>query len=143
MQKLNKKVEYALMALKHFRDNGLSIQSAEKTDEIVMSAKQIAEATHAPYEVTARVLQVLSSNGILKSAYGTQGGYKLGKNLDQVSVLDLMNMIEGSTDVAKCLSDEKECDLSKTCTIISPVQNLNRKVQKFYSSISLNEVLHV
>lgn len=136
MQKLNKKLEYALMALKHFHD-------LEILNEMTMNAKTIAEATHAPYEVTARVLQVLSSHGILKSEYGTQGGYRLGKDLAKVSVLDLINIIEGSSDLAKCLSSEKECDLSKNCTIISPVQNLNKKVQSFYSSISLQEVLHV
>ena len=137
MQKLNKKLEYALMALKHFQDS-------EGLNEFApMSAKHIAEITHSPYEVTARVLQILSSHGILKAEYGTQGGYRLGKDLSKVSILYLINIIEGTADLAKCLSSEKDCDLSKNCTIISPVQNLNKKVHNFYSSISLKEVLHV
>ena len=120
------------MALKHFSEG----------DDKNVSAKDLAEATHSPSEVTARVLQTLSSHGILKAEYGLHGGYRLAKDLSKVSVYDLMNMIEGSTDLAKCLSD-KECDLLKKCTILTPVENLNKKVQDFYKSISIEEVFHV
>lgn len=130
--KFNKKVEYALMALKHFSES----------DDKNVSAKDLAEATHSPAEVTARVLQTLSSHGILKAEYGLHGGYRLAKDLSKVSVHDLMHIIEGSTDLAKCLSD-KECDLIKKCTILTPVENLNKKVQDFYKSISIEEVFHV
>lgn len=146
MTKLNKKVEYALMALKHFAD--LEKKASEKVADLAaiepaVSAKHIAEITHAPFEVTARVLQVLSSHGILKAEYGTQGGYRLSKDLSKITIHDLMHMIDGSTDLAKCLSKETECDLLKNCTIVSPVQALNKKVQNFYKSISLQEVLYV
>ncbi len=132
MSKLNKKVEYALMALKHFSEG----------DDTTVSAKDIAEATHAPAEVTARVLQTLSSHGILKAEYGLHGGYRLIKDLSKVSVYELVNIVDGSTGLAKCLSD-KECDLLKKCTIVTPVENLNKKVQDFYKSISIEEVFHV
>lgn len=139
MNKLNKKVEYALMALKHFSDLE---QARGENLEVTVTAKQISELNHSPTEVTARVLQVLSSHGILKAEYGVNGGYRLAKDLAQVTIHDLVNIVEGSTDLTKCLSD-KECDLLKNCTIISPVENLNKKVQDFYKSISLQEVFRV
>ena len=134
MIKLNKKMEYALMALKYF-----SINDSKNA----LSAKEVAEATHAPYEVVARVLQSMSSNGWLKAEYGTQGGYRLIKNLDSTSVHDLMMLIEGSTQITSCLNSEKECDLHKKCTILSPIQTLNQKIQIFYKSMKVSEILHV
>ncbi len=134
MMKLNKKMEYALMALKYF-----SLQTAKNT----LSAKEVAEATHAPYEVVARVLQSLSSNGWLKAEYGTQGGYQLVKNLNSATVHELMLLIEGSTEITNCLNSEKECDLAKKCTIINPIQSLNQKIQNFYKSMKVSEILHV
>ncbi|WP_409478451.1 RrF2 family transcriptional regulator [Pseudobdellovibrio sp. HCB154] len=136
--KLNKKVEYALMALKHFSE----LDHQEGTVQATVSAKDIAEANHSPAEVTARVLQTLSSHGILKAEYGLHGGYRLAKDLSKVSVYDLVTIVDGSTNLAKCISD-KECDLLKNCTIVSPVENLNKKVQDFYKSISVEEVFHV
>lgn len=143
MTKLNKKLEYALMALKYFSDQKASLASSRSQEPNLISAKVIAEETQAPFEVVARVLQVLSSHGVLKSEYGTQGGYKLVKKLNSLSLHDLIQMIEGSNELAHCLSSEKECDLAKSCTISQPVQNLNLKVQNFYKSLSLEEVLHV
>ena len=135
MNKINKKTEYALMALKYFKDHSLGGQ--------LISAKDLAEKTHAPFEVIARVLQALSSRGVLKAEYGVSGGYQLVKNLEQISVYELMTILESSTELAKCLGTDNECELSTKCTIISPITNLNSKVQNFYKSISLAEVLHV
>lgn len=135
MNKINKKTEYALMALKYFSDHAQG--------PVLISAKDLAEKTHAPFEVIARVLQALSSRGILKAEYGVSGGYQLVKNLEEITVFDLMNVLESSTDLAKCLGSETSCELSSKCTIVSPITNLNSKVQNFYKSISLAEVLHV
>lgn len=139
MNKLNKKTEYALMALKYFDD----ISSQPDSFNKLVSAKDLAEKTHAPFEVIARVLQALSSRGVLRAEYGVSGGYQLVKNLSDVSVFDLINILESSNDLAKCLSSDEACDLSSKCTIITPVTLLNNKVQNFYKSISLAEVLHV
>ena len=137
MNKINKKTEYALMALKYFTD-----QAANQTPVILISAKELAEKTHTPFEVIARVLQALSSRGILKAEYGVSGGYQLVKNLEDISVYELMSVLENSTELAKCLGTDSECELSLKCNIISPITHLNSKVQNFYKSISLAEVLH-
>jgi Rrf2 family nitric oxide-sensitive transcriptional repressor len=128
------------MALKYFKDT-----AAHPSDQPVplISAKDLAEKTHAPFEVIARVLQALSSRGVLRAEYGVSGGYQLVKKLEDISVFELMNILESSNELAKCLGTDSECDLSSKCTIITPVTVLNTKVQNFYKSISLAEVLHV
>ncbi|MBC7754493.1 MAG: Rrf2 family transcriptional regulator [Moraxellaceae bacterium] len=138
MNKINKKTEYALMALKYFVD-----QAVHESPVGLISAKDLAEKTHTPFEVIARVLQALSSRGILKAEYGVSGGYQLVKNLEDISVYELMNVLENSSELAKCLGSDSECELSSKCNIISPMTHLNSKVQNFYKSISLAEVLYV
>ena len=134
MNKMNKKMEYALMALKHI--------SLKKTDELT-SAKEVSDQMHIPFEVTARVLQALSSRGLLKAEYGASGGYFLARSLEQVSIHDLSEMLEGHLALTKCLGQDDPCEISGTCNIASPILNLNKKVQEFYRSVSLSEVLHV
>jgi Rrf2 family protein len=147
MNKMSKKTEYALMALKLFHEleleSKLLLDAPKSALNLTVSAKDIAERIHAPFEVVARVLQVLSSRGILKAEYGVMGGYQLLKNLEHVTVHELIEILESSTELAKCLGADNECDLLKNCSIITPVTNLNLKVQNFYKSISLAEVLHV
>lgn len=142
MIKVNKKMEYALMALKYFHDQHEKFK-AEENRPILISAKDLAEVTHTPFDVISRVLQALSSRGILKAEYGVSGGYFLAQDLEKFSVFDLISTLDSSTDLIKCLGAEAECDLSSKCSIISPMTHLNQKVQTFYKSISVAEVFHV
>lgn len=127
-------MEYALMALRLI----YSKPAGELT-----SAKEVSDQMHIPFEVTARVLQALSSRGLLKAEYGVSGGYSLARSLDEISVHDLNEMLEGHIVLTKCLSSNEPCEISHTCNITSPISNLNRKVKDFYKSITLLEVLHV
>jgi Rrf2 family protein len=134
MNKMNKKMEYALMALKLI---------SHKPSGQLTTAKEVADQMHIPFEVIARVLQALSSRGLLKAEYGVGGGYSLARALAEVSVHDLSEMLEGHTILTKCLGHEEPCEISSTCNIAAPISNLNKKVQTFYKSVSLEEVLHV
>lgn len=134
MNKMNKKMEYALMALKHI---------SQKAPQDLTTAKEISDQMHIPFEVTAKVLQSLASRGLLKAEYGANGGYMLARSLAEVSVHNLSEMLEGHITLTKCLSHDEPCEISSTCNITNPISNLNKKVQEFYKSVSLNEVLHV
>lgn len=86
MNKLSKKTEYALMALNLFQGRAMHLNMQMRSPHfqglpaLILSAKEVAEKIHAPFDVVARVLQVLSSRGILKAEYGVLGGYALYKN---------------------------------------------------------------
>jgi Rrf2 family protein len=134
MNKMNKKMEYALMALNLI---------AMKPPEQLTSAKEVAEKIHISFEMTARVLQALSARGLLRAEYGMGGGYALARPLSQVSLHDLSEMLDGHTLLTKCLEDGESCETASTCNIAVPITRLNKKIQDFYKSISLQEVLHV
>ncbi len=134
MNKMNKKMEYALMALRH-----ITMQPLGR----LVSAKEVSDQMHIPFEVTARVLQALSARGLLKAEYGVGGGYTLARSLAATSIHDLSEMLEGHTILTKCLGTEEVCETAPTCNIVSPINQLNKKVQDFYKSLSLDEVLNV
>jgi Rrf2 family protein len=131
MNKLNRKVEYALMALKYM--------AAKRPGELT-SAKEIVEAMHIPFDATARVLQIMAHNELLHVEHGVQGGYSILRDLTKVSFHDLMELIEGRSEIARCLHGNS-CDLLSTCNIQSPVTVLNRKLARFFQGLSLSEIL--
>lgn len=136
MNKINRKVEYALMGLKHMR----SKQPGELT-----SAKEISLQYGCPYEATSKVLQVLASSGLVRSEQGAHGGYQLVRDLSKVSMFELMEIMGGPVEIAKCIgakdSIEKSCDLHSTCNVISPISILNRRLIEFYKSLMLGDLL--
>lgn len=134
MMRLNRKVEYALIALKYM--------NSKKPGQL-STAKEVSERYGAPFDATSRVLQVMAQNGILKSEQGAQGGYLIMKDLSKISFLQLNEMILGPVGVAKCInrSNENDCELVPTCNILSPVRILNSKMNEFFRSLSIAEVL--
>ena len=133
MAKLNRKIEYALIALKYMKG---------KAPGQLTAAKEICDVHGAPFDATARVLQQMAQKGILLSEHGAHGGYQLIKGLDRISVFDLIEMISGPVGLAKCLQiNSGECEIQKTCNIRSPVNYLNNRLSEFYRNISVAELL--
>lgn len=134
MVRLNRKVEYALLALKYL---------SQKTPGQLSTAKEIAEKFGCPYDATSRVLQIMAAHKILRSEQGAHGGYMIVKDLSRISFLSLNEMILGPVGVARCLQKDGdgECELISTCNIMTPVRNLNARLNSFLRELNLSEVL--
>ncbi len=132
MNKLNRKVEYSLMALKHM---------SRKMPGELTSAKEVSDSYQAPFDATARVMQMMAQSGILRSSPGAQGGYQITKDLAKVTLHELMELIQGPTQIAKCMHKQEPCEIQNSCNIVSPVHTLNQKLNEFYKNVTLKELL--
>lgn len=132
MNRLNRKIEYALMALKII---------AQRRPHELTSAKDVVELTGSPFDATARVLQKMAQAGILRSEQGAYGGYVLARDLSHVSLYELSELILGRITAVKCLQGSRSCELKDRCNIHSPISILNRKQEEFYHNIMLGELL--
>lgn len=132
MNKINRKIEYALMGLKHMR---------QKPPGELTSVKELASTYGCPFDVMSRVMQTLAQKGVLRSEQGAHGGYQLIKDLRQISVYDLFVYLMGPLALAKCLHGAENCEIRDTCNIVSPVQVLNRRLVEFYRSQSVLDLL--
>ncbi len=133
MNRLNRKLEYALMALQYL---------AERPEGTKVSTKEVCESTGSPFDATARVMQLMAQDGLLKSEQGVRGGYFLNKKLDEVNFLQLTETIMGPLELAKCIkSSSVSCDILDKCNIKTPIKNINTKFKEFYQTLTLDEVL--
>lgn len=131
MLKINKKVEYALMALK--------FMALKPRDELT-SAREICEEFKAPFDTMAKVMQILNNNGVLVSAKGIKGGYRLAISLSEISYGQLQEWIEGEPSEHFCKNHKGTCELFGTCNIVTPIELLNSKIQHFLHGLSLEEL---
>jgi Rrf2 family transcriptional regulator, nitric oxide-sensitive transcriptional repressor len=132
MNKVNRKLEYSLMALKHM---------SQKIPGELTTAKEVSECYQAPFDATARVMQIMAQKGLLKAEHGAFGGYVLTKDLSRVTLQDLIQIIQGPTKIAKCMHKDDPCEIQAKCNIISPIHSLNSKLNEFYKSVILKEIL--
>jgi Rrf2 family protein len=83
----------------------------------VVNANEIAESMTIPKSFLAKILQRLTRGGIVRSTQGTAGGFKLAKESARVSILEVIEAIQGSAAVNICAINEQNCDLSNTCPV--------------------------
>ena len=131
MNRINRKMEYALMALKYI--------SHRYAGQLV-TVKEICESTGIPFDATSRVMQLMVQKKILKSEHGAHGGYMLVKDLSKVSFYEVMEAIHGPLEVVRCVSGSGECEFFAGCNIKSPLINFNEKLVDFYKSLSVGSL---
>lgn len=130
--KINKKVEYALMALKFM---------AERDNDKLTTAREICDRFHTPFDTVAKVMQSLNNKNILSSVKGIKGGYQLNIPLEKLTYKQIETIIEGNESDSVCKGRKGLCDLYEHCNITLPVERLNAQINQFLSNLTLEELL--
>jgi Rrf2 family protein len=128
--KINRKVEYALMVLKHM---------THKDENELTTAREICDQYNIPFDTTSKVMQQMNNFGLFTSHKGVKGGYSLNINLKNVSYLELTELVEGKKATVDC--ELEKCNLLTSCNIVSPMKKLNDHLMCFFGGLSLDELL--
>jgi Rrf2 family protein len=108
---LTRQTEYAIKIL---------LELAGQPSGEVLPSKIISERQDIPEEFLKKTVQLLSVNGLVVTQRGTQGGVRLAKPADQITIADVVAAIEGPLAINPCLLPGYECKNKKTC-IVRPV----------------------
>ncbi len=132
MLKLSKKTDYALMAIQYMASKG--------TDRVV-NTKEIAEEYKIPVELLAKVLQKLGKKGLIASHNGPKGGYVLAKTPESISVLSIIQAIEGHIGITECYHNEdSHCMQMPRCNIRNPIRNIQNSIYGLLESMSIEDM---
>lgn len=135
MNKIHRKVEYALISLRHMK---------KKQPGQLTTVKEICRSYGCSFDATSRVLQMMVQKGLLKSEQGAQGGYLIQRDLRKISLHDLIEYVVGPISVVKCLDPGKgDCDMENSCNVIAPLAFLNDQIVQFYKGINIEDMLSV
>lgn len=99
--KLSKKSEYAIYALVE-----ITLSSGE--DEAWLQISQIAEAAKIPEKFLEQILLTLKKAGLLQSRRGTAGGYALKLKPEQISLDQIILLLDGSESAQMDVATLKE-----------------------------------
>jgi Rrf2 family iron-sulfur cluster assembly transcriptional regulator len=68
----------------------------------------------------AQAMTPLVSRGWVRSEPGPTGGYAAAVGLDSVSVLDVIESVEGPTDSGRCVLEDRPCAGASQCALHQP-----------------------
>ena len=132
MLKISRKVEYALIALRHLQ--GLD-------EKELASAKELAKTYGVPQELLAKVLQLLAKKDIIDAVKGPHGGYKLAIDPENMKLTEFFEVIEGPMGIMDCYFDSG-CEQMDGCTIRTPINRINDSIRTMFNNMTLAEVTH-
>lgn len=75
----------------------------------------LAEAGEVPEHFLSKILQSLARAGLIDSQRGMNGGFSLALLPDQISVLDVVEAVEGPTHLNVCLLQGDACSRKSWC----------------------------
>lgn len=84
--KLSRTVAYAVQA---------TLQLAQQNSRSPVPCSQLAARGQMPERFLLQILRNLVTHGILQSTRGVEGGYTLGRTPEDISLLDLIEAIDG------------------------------------------------
>ncbi len=122
-------------------DNEINHKNLTLNSKKRVTAKQISQFYNIPFDVTAKCLQIMGQHEVLRSVTGVQGGYEFGSRWSQVTLLDLMDMLDGEAHLARCIDSQHSCEYSKKCGLVDPLVALNKKMRQFLAEISIKDWL--
>jgi Rrf2 family protein len=105
---ISRQTDYACRVLLHL---ALSEPGARVT------TGQIAERRLIPASLVRRIVTQLSLAGLVKTARGTDGGVELARPAAEISVLDVVQAIEGPLALNPCTQDPNLCQLMPVCPV--------------------------
>ena len=107
LEMITRKTDYAIRCVLYLAESG---------KETVMM-NEIAEKAKIPKSFLAKILQRLAKAGIVMSRRGVKGGFKLAKKATDISLLDVVETMEGTVAMNLCAVDKKACSLSSSCCV--------------------------
>ena len=107
-----------------------------------VSVREVSQNFNIPFDTTAKVMQALSHHGILDSSQGMKGGYRLLRELKDITFLEISSISQGKSTSSQsfCQNSKGLCDLYQTCNIVSPIEQLNLKVNQYLDSLTLEQL---
>ena len=111
----------------------------EKNRPKRLSAKIISEELHSSQAHLAKIFQKLSKANIVSSIRGPHGGFVINKNPEDISFLDIYEIIEGEVILSGCVFNKTYCAF-KTCIFNGELNKISKDIYEKLKNTNLANV---
>jgi FeS assembly SUF system regulator len=105
-----------------------------------ISAAGIAERTGLPAPTVQKLVSRLTAAGLLRSLRGAHGGLKLARPAAAISLVDIIEAVEGPIALASCLDTEHDCSLERACVVRPHWPVVNEALRDALAQVSLTRL---
>lgn len=101
---------------------------------------QIAEKQEIPKHFLSKILQMLVKNGLLRSMKGPTGGFSLNRSANDITLIEVIDAIDGLDVFTQCGIGFKKCDDEHPCPIHNEYKQVRNNIRELFENKSLLEL---
>ncbi len=128
--KLSRTVDYAVRA---------TLELARQSEQAPVPCSQLAAAGKMPERFLLQILRNLVTHGILRSTRGVEGGYTLVRPIDEISLLDIIEAIEGPMEPASESGSEEEGEEQRR--LAEAIRSVTEVARSQLAAIKLSQLM--
>ena len=130
MFKLSKLADYGTVIMAHMA----------REPERLMSAADIAGETGLGLPTVNKLLKLLAQRTLVAAQLGRRGGYTLGRRPALISLVDIIDAIEGRFGLTECASDPGACRHECSCGVRRHWLHVDRAVRGALEGLTLTQM---
>ncbi len=132
MDMIRRNTDYALR---------LMINLARNYSKLAVSSRLLAEKEEVPYQLACKLMQKLNYAGLVKSKMGPKGGFFLSKMPSEITISEVVEVIQGPVSVNRCLLGIDVCSFQSNCAIRKKLIQLQEYIERFFNDVTLDKLL--
>ena len=108
----------------------------------MMSAQALAERARLELPTVSKLLKQLAQAGLVASTRGINGGYRLVRAPERISIADIVTAMEGPIGMTECSAQSGACGHEPHCGVRVNWQRINQAIAGALANVTLADMLH-
>ena len=106
-----------------------------------VSIKTISTRQHISEYYLEQLFAPLRKAKLITSIRGAQGGYILSREPKDITVADIMEVVEGPIEISDCIDKENGCDNTDCCATRLLWEKLKKSIDEVMASVTLQDIV--
>lgn len=130
MIRLNKLTDYAVVMLTAMSQRG----------DVAWTAARLSEETGVPLPTVSKLIKVLAKAEVLTAKRGAAGGCRLIRPGAEISVIEVIEAIEGPIALTDCVEGGGDCAVESLCPMRGNWTTVNNAIRGALQTVSIDDM---
>ena len=132
MDILRRNTDYALR---------LAVNLAAHYGDGARSTRALAEQGEVSYQLACKLMQKLHAAGLVESGMGPKGGFRLCREPSRISVVAVIEAIQGPLRLNRCLLGDGACRQQGHCPVRTKIAELQDRMDEYLGQVMLDDLV--
>lgn len=103
--------------------------------------KEISKRQEISEKYLSQLVIPLKSRGLINASRGAHGGYRLARTMQEITLKDIVEVMEGDLNLVECVNNPAVCSRVKNCSSRCVWSELGSKISHTLAAVTLRDLV--